>query len=317
MEDKFGRNINYARLSLTDLCNLRCLYCMPEKGIDKKSHGDFITIENFLEVVDCLSDLGIDKIRLTGGEPLLKKGIEKLIEGIGARDKIKSKCITTNAIFLPKYIKILKENNFNNINISLDSLDPIKYEKITRGGNLQDALIGIQCAVSNFDNVKINCVMMKDINDDEFFDMIKFAKQNNIKLRFIELMPFSYQKDFFDKHYISLESIIEKARLQHKVERIDNGKEKEILYKIDKLYTVGFIMTMSNCFCDSCNRIRILSDGKLLTCLHGDRTYDFKPYLGNQKALNDYLKCSIYEKQKENQLNCGVYQNDYMKDIGG
>lgn len=315
MLDKYGRNIHYARLSLTDLCNLRCLYCMPQDGVEKKEHKDIITIENFVEVIDCLAELGIDKIRLTGGEPLLKKGLTTLIEYIGQKFEIKTKCLTTNGIYLPEYADILKKNGFDNINISLDSLNAETYKKITRGGDLALALKGIDSALKHFSNVKLNFVAMKGINDSELQDILEFCKARDIKLRFIELMPFTYQKDFFDKHFVSLDEVKNTLSEKYNTEE-DKTVDKEKIVKFDG-YDVGFIMPLSHSFCNSCNRIRILSDGRLLNCLHGQKYCSFKEYLGNHKILLEYLKSSIYEKQKENEIRVGVYQKRPMNDIGG
>ncbi len=190
MIDDYGRNINYLRISLTELCNLRCKYCMPAEGVPKKQHGDMFTWEEYLSAIRGAISLGITKVRLTGGEPLVKYGIVDLCREIAALPGLEEVCLTTNGTLLPKYAKGLKEAGVDRLNISLDTLNPEKYKEITRLGNLEDALAGIQAAKeAGFENIKINVVLIKGFNDDEVEDFVELTRDENIEVRFIELMP--------------------------------------------------------------------------------------------------------------------------------
>ena len=202
MLDKFNREINYLRISLTDKCNLRCIYCMPEEGMKLKQHKDIMRYEQIVQIVKEASQLGINKIRLTGGEPLIKKDIELLIEKLAGIKEIKELCLTTNGILLTQKAKILKQAGLTSINISLDTLQPEKYKEITRGGNLADVLKGIDQAVNEGFKIKLNMVVLKDKNEDEIDDMRRFCQNKNIKLQLINHFNLSNNKNdeyFFDR----------------------------------------------------------------------------------------------------------------------
>ncbi len=202
MRDTFNREINYLRISLTDKCNLRCIYCMPEEGLQLKQHKDIMRYEQIIKIVQEAAGLGINKIRLTGGEPLIKKDIELLIEKLAAIKDIKELCLTTNGVLLAEKAQILKKAGLNSINISLDTLQPQKYKDITRGGDIADALKGIDQAIVEGFKIKINMVVIKDKNEDEIDDMRNFCLKKDIKLQLINHFNLSNKKNdeyFFDR----------------------------------------------------------------------------------------------------------------------
>ncbi len=202
MLDKFNREINYLRISLTDKCNLRCIYCMPEEGLPLKQHKDIMRYEQIVLIVKEAARLGINKIRLTGGEPLIKKDIEFLIEKLAAIKEIKELCLTTNGVLLAEKAKILKQAGLTSINISLDTLQPEKYREITRGGDLADVLKGIDQAINEGFKIKLNMVVLKDKNEDEIDDMRNFCQNKNIKLQLINHFNLTNNKNdeyFFDR----------------------------------------------------------------------------------------------------------------------
>ena len=189
MRDSYGRDISYMRVSVTDLCNLRCRYCMPSEGVIKKSHDDIMSEEEIIAVIEAASEIGIRKIRFTGGEPLIKKNIISICQRTHEIPGINEICITTNGILLPKFAESLRSSGVERINISLDTLSPEKYSYITRGGNIADVLRGIESAMSAGFRVKINTVLIRGFNDDEISDMAGMTLNHDIDIRFIELMP--------------------------------------------------------------------------------------------------------------------------------
>lgn len=202
MLDKFNREINYLRISVTDKCNLRCVYCMPEEGIQLKQHKDILRYEQIEQIVKEAVALGITKIRLTGGEPLVKKDIEVLIKELAGIKGIRELCLTTNGVLLAQKAKILKESGLTSVNISLDTLKPEKFKEITRGGNLFDVLEGIDAAISEDFKVKLNMVVIKDKNEDEIDDIKRFCLEKNIKTQLINHFNLRSNKNdgnFFDR----------------------------------------------------------------------------------------------------------------------
>ncbi len=210
MIDTYGRTISYLRLSVTDLCDLRCRYCMPDEGICKKSHEEMLTEDEMISIVRAAASLGINKVRITGGEPLVKKNILSICTRISQIPGIEQLCITTNAVRLAEMAQPLKEAGVDRINISLDTLDPEKYRFLTRRGNIEDALRGLKAAISaGFDKIKINTVLIGGINDDEICDLAALTMQYPVDVRFIELMPMYDSGDFGPEAYISADRVLE------------------------------------------------------------------------------------------------------------
>ena len=265
MKDQYGRNITYLRISVTDKCNLRCTYCMPEDGVIPVSHADILSVEETIQVAEVAASLGISKIRITGGEPLVRKGIVDMCRGLMQIPGIEEICMTTNGTLLPAYAKGLWDAGVRRINISLDTLDPQKYADITRGGTLKDALNGLKAAQEiGFNPIKINVVLLKGFNDNEIADFVLLTKHMNVDVRFIELMPIGCQKDKND--FLSCDSVIEAVpalRILHESDGVSD------LYQLpDGVGRIGLIRAISCKFCSHCNKIRLTADGKLIPCLH-------------------------------------------------
>ena len=269
MIDNYGRVIDYMRISVTELCNLRCRYCMPEDGIVKRAHDEMMTAEETIDAVKAAVSLGIKKIRITGGEPLVKRGIVKLCDAISAIEGVEELCITTNGTLLPKFGKELREAGVSRVNISLDTLDPDKYREITRVGELSNALAGIDAAFkAGFDNIKINNVLMGGFNDDEIEDFVKLTVDRPIEVRFIELMPIGGGMDFDRSGFISCQQVLSKVP---ELEPLERSEGVAVLYRLPGAEgRVGLIRPISCEFCGDCNKIRLTSDGMLKPCLHSD-----------------------------------------------
>ncbi len=314
MIDGYNRAITYARISLTDLCNLRCFYCMGEDGVEKKQHREMLTIEQMLIVINALSQLGITKIRLTGGEPLLKKGLETLLKGINDCG-IKDIGITTNGSYLQENLSLLKKYNVNKINISIDSLDKDIYSKITRGGDIKRVTNAIKTASTMGFKLKLNCVLLKGLNDKEIHNFAKFGQQYNALPRFIELMPFDCQNSDIDRYYISPAEVINSYQDLIPLNESDSTNTK--YYSFSDQSVVGFISPISDKFCDSCNRIRITADGKLLNCLHQNAEYDLRTHLSNNENLKAYIQASVLKKPECHNISDNNKQSREMNAIGG
>ena len=275
MIDQYGRNITYLRLSVTERCNLRCRYCMGEEGICKKAHEEMLTEDEMIQAVEVAASLGITKLRITGGEPLVKKNLLSICRRARAVEGIEELCITTNATLLPQLAKPLREAGVDRVNISLDTLNPEKYAYITRRGRLEDALSGIECAQSaGFDRIKINTVLIGGFNDDEIRDLAQLTLRYPVDVRFIELMPMYDGGEFGQSAMIPcsavLEHLPELEPLAHdgsvaKLYRLPGGQGK-----------VGLISPVSSHFCAQCNRIRLTADGNLKPCLHSADEFSIK-----------------------------------------
>ena len=262
MIDKHGRKINYMRISLTERCNLRCRYCMPEDGIVKKSHDDMLTEDEVINAVKAASSLGITKIRYTGGEPLIKKNIVNICERTSEIDGIEEICITTNGIMLPTLAKPLREAGVSRLNLSLDSLNEEKYSYITRTGKLSGFMDGFHAALdAGFEKIKINAVLIGGFNDDEIESLAELTMKYPVDMRFIEMMPMYDSGDFDENAFISYKKVLEVLPQLSPVEK-DGGVAK--LYRLPgALGNIGLISPISAHFCFDCNRIRLTADGKV------------------------------------------------------
>lgn len=292
MTDSFGRKITYMRLSVTELCNLRCRYCMPEDGVCKKSHCDMLTEDEMISAVKAAAELGITKLRITGGEPLVKKNILSICRRASQVEGIKEVCLTTNGTLLPRLAKPLREAGVKRLNISLDTLDEKKYAYITRLGRLPDALRGIEAAIdSGFDKIKINAVLIGGFNDDELPALAELSRRYPVDVRFIELMPMYDSGDFGKNAYIPYTAVLEKLPELVPVEP-DGGVAK--LYRLPgAIGNVGLISPVSAHFCGECNRIRLTADGKVKPCLHSSDELSLKglDYEGMKNILQRAILC--------------------------
>lgn len=275
MTDQYGREINYMRLSVTELCNLRCRYCMPAEGVCKKRHEDMLTEDEMIMAVEAAASLGINKLRITGGEPLVKKNIVSICRRAAAVEGIGEVCLTTNGIMLPRLAKPLNEAGVQRLNISLDTLDRDKYAYITRIGSLEQAVGGIHAALeAGFEKVKINSVLIGGFNDDEISDLAELTRRYPVDLRFIEMMPMYDGGDFGKDSFIPYTRVLEVLPELEPVEP-DGGVAR--LYRLPgALGNVGLISPVNAHFCGSCNRIRLTADGKLKPCLHSASEYGIK-----------------------------------------
>ena len=275
MIDKLGRDITYLRISLTDKCNLRCRYCMPEEGVCKRSHHEMMNEDEVVTAVEVAASLGIHKIRLTGGEPLVKRNIVSICRRVAAVEGIREVCLTTNGILLPELAVALKEAGVKRLNLSLDTLDPEKYAYITRIGKLEQFRAGLEAALeAGFDKVKINAVLIGGFNDDEIESLANLTMEYPVDMRFIELMPIQDHDEFGESAYVPYSKVLEKLPDAVPVAK-DGGVAK--LYRLPGAQgNIGLISPISAHFCSECNRIRLTADGKLKPCLHSGDEYSIK-----------------------------------------
>ena len=275
MLDSFGREITYLRLSVTELCNLRCRYCMPEQGVEKKRHQDMLTEDEVITAVEAAASLGITKLRITGGEPLVKKNIVSICQRAAQVAGIREVCMTTNGLLLPKLAKPLRQAGVRRVNLSLDTLDPEKYAYITRIGSLDGFWAGLEAALAaGFDKVKINAVLIGGFNDDEIPQLAELTRQYPVDMRFIELMPMYDSGDFSASAYVPYTRVLERLPQAVPVEQ-DGGVAK--LYRLPGAKgNIGLISPVSAHFCGQCCRLRLTADGRLKPCLHSAREYPLK-----------------------------------------
>lgn len=296
MKDELGRNINYLRISVTDRCNLRCRYCMPEEGIEKKCHLDMLSLEEMFEVVKACSSLGTDKIRITGGEPLVRKGLAGLVESISGLDTIKEIAMTTNGVLLAKYAAELKKAGLRRVNISLDTMNKDKYSYMTSGGDIRCVLEGIEKAKSvGLTPIKINTVLIKNFNEDEIENFVELTIKENIDVRFIELMPLGQASSWASEQYLPNSLVLERVKELIPAEETDISSPAKYYRLPGAKGRVGFINPISHKFCGCCNRIRLTADGKLKPCLHSDMEIDVKKVLRgeNRESKQEALKKAV------------------------
>ena len=274
MLDKFRREITYLRLSVTDLCNLRCRYCMPEEGVPKKDHTAMLTEDEMILAVEAAASLGITKLRITGGEPLVKKNILSICRRAARVPGIREVCMTTNGIRLPELVVPLREAGVRRLNISLDTLNGEKYAQITRCGVLSDALAGIHAALeAGFEKIKLNAVLIGGFNDDEIEEMAKLTLRYPLDMRFIELMPMG-ENGFGKEAYLPYTEVL--RRLPELMPLPGEGGAAKLYRLPGALGNVGLISPVSAHFCSGCNRLRLTADGKLKPCLHSSAEYPIK-----------------------------------------
>ncbi len=328
MKDNFGRTIDYLRISLTDRCNLRCSYCMPAEGVEMMNHKEILSLEEIIRIAEISVDLGVSKIRLTGGEPLVRKGVTSLISRLKSVKGIENISMTTNGILLENMAYELKRCGLDRLNISLDTVDKLKFKKISRVDGLDKVKKGIETAISaGFDPIKLNTVAVKGLNDDEILNLADYAVTHGLILRFIEQMPFTgNDKD----SYMPASEIIElltseygDAELLKESEKKNiggNGPASIYFFKKKKL-VAGFITPVSNHFCSSCNRLRITADGKLKLCLLSDEEIDIKSKLRDGSSnivIKSLLRSSLKIKPEKHNLKSGLFIGERgMSKIGG
>ena len=275
MTDLYGRQISYLRVSVTELCNLRCRYCMPADGVCKKEHKEMLSQEETIRAIRAAATLGISKLRITGGEPLVKPNILSLCREAAAVPGILELCLTTNATLLPALAVPLREAGVSRLNISLDTLDRDKYRYITRNGDLDQAIRGIEAALdAGYRKIKLNCVLIGGFNDDEIPALADLTRRWPVDLRFIEMMPMYDGGDFGPEAFIPYTAVTDRLPELEPVAP-DGGVAK--LYRLPGARgNLGLISPVSAHFCSECNRLRLTADGKLKPCLHSADEYSVK-----------------------------------------
>lgn len=313
MKDRFGRNITYLRISVTDLCNLRCKYCMPESGVKSLCHSDILSIEEIVEIVKVASKNGIKKIRLTGGEPLVRRGFINLCKQISEINEIEDIAITTNGVYLKSMADELFENKVRRINFSLDTLIKEKYNDITRRNDFDKTMESLFYVIKKGFKVKINVVLIGGFNDDEIQDFVNLANEYDLEVRFIELMQIGETANWSKDKFVSNKIVLEKVP-ELEFEGV-SGVAK--IYKIKgQKGRIGLISPISCSFCEDCNRIRLTSDGKLKPCLHSKDEINLKGLSGEE--LEEVFKRGIFEKPEKHHLEDGKSESARdMNKIGG
>ena len=275
MIDGQGRNIHYLRVSVTERCNLRCRSCMPEEGICKKSHADMLTEDELICAIEAAAALGITKLRITGGEPLIKKNILSICRRAAAVEGIEDIALTSNGILLPQLAKELKAAGVRRLNLSLDSLRADRYAYITRMGRIEDFWAGFHAALeAGFEKIKLNSVLIGGFNDGEIEELAALTRQYPVDVRFIEMMPMYDSGDFSEASFIPCSRVLERLSEALPIEA-DGGVAK--LYRLPgAMGNIGLISPLSAHFCGECNRIRLTADGRVKPCLHAEDEYSLK-----------------------------------------
>ena len=322
--DSFQRPINYLRISVTDRCNLRCIYCMPEGEISPLFHRDILTYEEIRTIVEAAAELGIKKVRLTGGEPLVRLGLTDLIRMLAETDAIDDISLTTNGTLLGRCAAELKSAGLHRVNVSLDTLKPDRFESITRGRSLSDVLRGIDTARSvGLDPVKLNMVVMAGINDDEVLDFAARTIDDGWHVRFIELMPVTGGGTAASL-FVPAGDIRKRLKVVGELEPclpgVGNGPAKYFRFP-GALGTIGFITPVSEHFCFNCNRLRLTADGKLRPCLLSEYEVDLKqPLRGgiSLAGLKQLIEEAVANKPRRHHLEEGyVLQDRPFTQVGG
>lgn len=315
MKDRYGRTIKYLRLSVTDLCNCRCVYCMGENGVPRLPHSAILSFEEIEEIVRAAVSLGVTKVRLTGGEPLVRRGIDELVRRLRGIEGVEELAMTTNGARLAEYAEALKAAGLDRLNVSLDTLDPEKFRRITRIGELRDTLDGLDAARrAGFERIKLNTVLMGGVNDDEIAEIAALAKDGAFDVRFIELMPIGECTDWDRRRFLPAERVLEYLP---KGERVPSDGVAELWRPAGFRGTVGLIRPLSHRFCADCDRIRVTADGCLKPCLHSAREIPLRGKHG--EALVRTIAEGMQAKPREHHMADGHASESRrgMNRIGG
>ena len=315
MKDRYGRTIKYLRLSVTDLCNCRCVYCMGENGVPRLPHSAILSFEEIEEIVRAAVSLGVTKVRLTGGEPHVRRGIDDLVRRLRGIEGVEELAMTTNGARLAEYAVRLKSAGLDRLNVSLDTLDPEKFRRITRIGELRDTLDGLDAARrAGFERIKLNTVLMGGVNDDEIAEIAALAKDGAFDVRFIELMPIGECTDWDRRRFLPAERVLEYLP---KGERVPSDGVAELWRPAGFRGTVGLIRPLSHRFCADCDRIRVTADGCLKPCLHSAREIPLRGKHG--EALVRTIAEGMQAKPREHHMADGHASESRrgMNRIGG
>ena len=319
MVDKYNRNINYLRISITDRCNLRCIYCMPAEGITCMRHEEILTYEEIHRIIRISTELGIRKVRITGGEPLVRRGIVDFVASLRSIKELDDISMTTNGILLEDFAEQLYSAGMHRINVSLDSLNAEKYTRITRLGDINAVLKGIKKArETGFSPIKINIVAIKGFNDDEILDFARLTFDMPYQVRFIELMPIGNAGNDIDGRFLSNDFIKDRIETLGKLEHVKKHKNgtngPADIYRLKgSKGEIGLISAISHKFCSSCNRLRLTADGQLRTCLLSDEETDLKGALRagcTDAVLKETMIGAIARKPRQHQI---TFKDNYRK----
>lgn len=306
LTDPFGRTINYLRLSVTDRCDMRCVYCMPADGVPKLCHGDILSYEELLLVARCAVATGIEKIRVTGGEPLVRKGIVPFLRNLASLPGLRQLVLTTNGLKLEEMAESLREAGVQRLNISLDSLRPEVFAGITRGAPLDRVLAGIAAAERAGFPLKLNMVVMRGVNDEEAFDFAAMTLDRPLTVRFIEYMP-AIRSENWESLIVPGETILERIGRRFPfapVERDGLAGPARTFRIAGAAGTIGVITPVSGHFCGECNRIRVTASGRVRSCLFADDGFDLRDILatGDEAALMEALRAIVANKPRRHSL---------------
>ena len=327
--DAYNRPISYMRISVTDRCNLRCIYCMPPEGVPLRSHDDILRYEEIETIVWAAAELGITKIRLTGGEPLARLGVADLVRLLARIPGIDDLAMTTNGILLSRYAADLAEAGLQRVNVSLDTLRPERFRRITRRGQLEDVLAGMEAArEAGLEPIKINTVVIRGMNDDEVVDLAQKTMAAAWNVRFIEMMPVgnsALADDDWQERVVTAQEIrqrIESALGELEPAKISTGDGPARYYRLPGARgTLGFITPISEHFCYQCNRLRLTADGQLRPCLLSDQEIDLRTPLrqgADVAQIKDLLLQGIENKPWEHHLDeLERPEKRVMSEIGG
>lgn len=324
LTDSHGRNINYLRLSVTDRCNLRCFYCMPKEGIVCTGHEAVLSYEELLLIAETAIGMGIEKIRITGGEPLVRSGIVDLLSRLSAIPGLRHLALTTNGLLLAEMAADLYKAGVQRLNVSLDSLKPQTFSDITRGGDLNRVLAGLSAAEeAGFPPPKINCVIMRGVNDGEILDFAAMTLSHGNSIRFIEYMPAVKENDW-QRYSISGEEILQRIAASYSLDPVDKGPYAGPSrdFRIPGARgSIGIITAVSGHFCSECNRIRVTSTGQAKGCLFSDEKTDLMPYLRppDREKLAEVLRGIVSGKPERHGISQDgyVHKNFTMSQVGG
>lgn len=325
MTDQYGRNINYIRISVTDRCNLRCTYCMPEGGVEQISHQEVLTYDEIVRLCGICAGKGISKVKITGGEPLVRKRIWDLIRAVKAVEGIEQVTLTTNGVLLKEQMKELYEAGVKAVNISIDTLDPLMYEQITRRDELADAFAGIEEALKYPEvQVKINCVPLSGVNDGQWIPLAGLAKDRPLDVRFIEMMPIGQGKLYHGKTQNEILQCLEKVYGKSQPAEGSFGNGPGVYVQFPGFCgKIGFISAMSHKFCQECNRVRLTAEGFLKTCLQYSKGADLREMLRSQKTdeeIGELIEQTIYGKPQSHhfeEAEGAEFEQRQMSRIGG
>jgi cyclic pyranopterin phosphate synthase len=284
--DRHGRNHTYLRISVTDRCNLRCTYCMPEENMSWKQRREILTYEEIIRTARVAVAMGIEKIRITGGEPLVRADIEHLLRELRAIEGLRSLALTTNAVLLARKLPAIR-SSVDSLNISLDTFRRDRFHQLTRRDSLAEVLEGIEAAIAaGYENIKLNVVVLRGVNDDELLDFVRYTTSRPVAVRFIEFMPFA-GNDWNEMHCMTMSDMLARIEPEFMLERIPDGpspisRDYRVVDRatgISHRGTVGVIASMSRPFCDSCSRLRLTAEGMVMPCLHSPLEFDLRRVL--------------------------------------